>query len=126
MAAIAHYKWTRGSTPVVLVVIGERRQQLFVTYNVRYGPIKDLGETENSVTIVTKDTSSGGAERTILEAKIDTTQTAAKVAGVSFQVCGFVDSVHRQSPAQIVIGISRLGNGCNEELFTGPLDTPLL
>lgn len=124
LAAMVHYKWAEGSTPVVLVVTGDGRRSLFVTYNVRFGHIKELGGYEDSMTIVSKYTING-QERTIIQAKINATNTVATVAGVSFQVCSFVDDVFQESPAQIVIGVSRGGNGCSGALFTGPLDNPL-
>jgi hypothetical protein len=123
LAALVHYKWAEGSTPVVLVVTGDRKKKFYVTYNVRFGHIKELGDYENSVTIVTTD-GSAGQERTMLRAKIDANQTATNVAGVAFEVCGFVDAVFQASPAQMVLSISRDGNGCNAPLYTGPLDAP--
>ena len=123
LAAMVHYKWAQDSTPVVLVVTGDRRQKLFVTYNVRFGHIKELGDYEDSVTIVTKD-GSAGQERTTLRAMIDANQTSTTVAGVAFQVCDFVDAVFQVSPAQMIVGISRDGTGCNGALFAGPLDAP--
>jgi hypothetical protein len=125
LAAMVHYKYVEGPTPVLLVVTGDSRKQLFVTYNVQFGHIKDLGEYDRSLTIVSRETRRGYI-RTVVQAQVNATQTSATVAGVSFQVCGLVDEdIPEQSPAQMVIGISRDGSGCNGALFTGPLNNPL-